>query len=71
MIRISDYPEDLAETISDYQLGYALMAAAGRTRRTKLIDEVVAELRAGYDGPARFKFWDRTGVVASTGNDQR
>lgn len=65
MIRISNYVEDLDQNISDYQLGYALMAAAGRTRRTKLIDDVVAEIRAGFDGPARFKFWDRTGVVVS------
>lgn len=71
MIRIKGYPEDLADTISDYQLGYALMAAAGRTRRTKLIDEVVAEIHEGFDGPARFKFWDRTGVVVNAPNDQR
>lgn len=65
MIRIKGYHEDLNPSVSDYQLGYALMAAAGRTRRTKLIDDVVAELRAGFDGPARFKFWDRTGVVVN------
>lgn len=65
MIRISGYGADLDHSISDYQLGYALMAAAGRTRRTKLIDDVVAEISAGIDGPARFKFWDRTGVVVN------
>ena len=65
MIRISSHSEDLDPSVSDEKLSSALMAAAGRSRRTKIIDEVVKEIRAGIDGPARFKFWERTGVVVN------
>lgn len=65
MIRISTIGEDFDHGVSDDELAKALMTAAGRNRRTKIIDEVIAEIRAGADGPARFTFWDRTGVVVN------